>query len=159
MPASASLSLYKVLSPTWDLLADATWTQWNVFDRLTVRRTNGTLVDDTIEDWHNAWRFSVGVNRHVSEHLTWRFGVAFDESPVPDAHRTPRIPDADRLWLAMGLQYRMDKQRVLDVGYTHIFVDDSQVNLPGVLASGTNNLVGNYSNKIDILSVQYTHNF
>ena len=157
MPASASLSLYKVLSPGWDLLADATWTQWNVFDRLTVRRTNGAPVDDTIEDWHNTWRFSLGANHHVSEHLTWRFGLAFDESPVPDATRTPRIPDADRFWLAVGLQYRMDKKRWLDVGYTHIFVDDSRVNIAATATTGA--LVGGYENKIDILSVQYTHNF
>ena len=157
MPASASLSLYKVLSPGWDLLADASWSQWNVFDRLTVRRTSGLLVDDTIENWHNSWRFSLGANRHVSERMTWRFGLAFDESPVPDATRTPRIPDADRFWLALGLQYRMDKKRALDVGYTHIFVDNSRINISPTATVGA--LVGNYENKIDILSAQYTHSF
>ncbi len=159
MPASASLSLYKVVSPTWDMLADVTWTEWSLFDRLTVLRSNGAVVDNTIENWHNTWRFSMGANRHVSEHLTWRFGVAFDESPVPNANRTPRIPDADRLWLAVGLQYRMDGKRSLDAGYTHIFVDDSRVNIPSDPTSGTNHLVGSYENHIDILSVQYTHNF
>lgn len=157
MPASASLSLYRVLSPGWDLLADATWTEWSLFDRLTVRRANGALVDDTVEDWRDTWRFSLGANRHVSEHLTWRFGVAFDESPVPDATRTPRIPDADRVWLALGFQYRMDRKRALDVGYTHIFVDDSGVRIAATATTGA--LVGDYNNQIDILSVQYTHIF
>lgn len=157
MPASASLSLYKVLSPTWDLLADATWTEWSLFDRLTVLRPSGAVVDDTIENWHNTWRFSLGATRHVSERLSWRFGAAFDESPVPDSHRTPRIPDADRFWLAAGLQYRMDNKRRLDVGYTHIFVEDSRVNIAANGTTGTLN--GSYDNQIDILSVQYTHNF
>lgn len=157
MPASASLSLYKVLSPSWDLLADATWTEWSLFDRLTVLRPGGAVVDDTIENWHNTWRISLGANHHVSEHLSWRFGAAFDESPVPDAHRTPRIPDADRFWLAAGLQYRMDKKRWLDVGYTHIFVEGSRVNIAANASTGT--LDGRYDNQIDILSVQYTHNF
>jgi long-chain fatty acid transport protein len=157
MPASASLSLYKVLSPGWDLLADASWTQWNAFDRLTVRRTSALLVDDTLENWHNTWRFSLGANRHVCERMTWRFGLAFDESPIPDATRTPRIPDADRFWLALGLQYRMDRKRTLDVGYTHIFVDNSRINILPTATVGA--LVGDFENKIDILSAQYTHNF
>lgn len=157
MPASASLSLYKVLSPTWDLLADATLTEWSLFDRLTVLRPGGAVLDDTIENWHNTWRCSLGATWHVGEHLSWRFGVAFDESPVPDAHRTPRIPDADRFWLAAGLQYRMDNKRRMDVGYTHIFVEGSRVNIAANASTGT--LVGRYDNQIDILSVQYTQNF
>lgn len=157
MPASASLSLYKVLSPSWDLLADATWTEWSLFDRLTVLRPGGAVVDDTIENWHNTWRFSLGATRHVGEHLSWRFGVALDESPVPDTHRTPRIPDEDRVWLAAGLQYRLDKKRWLDAGYTHIFVKDPHVNIAANASTGTLN--GRYENQIDILSVQYTHNF
>lgn len=157
MPASFSLSLYKVLSPGWDMLADATWTQWSLFDRLTVRRTSGLLVDDTIENWKNTWRLSLGATRHVSERVSWRFGFAYDESPVPDATRTPRIPDADRYWLAIGLQYRSGKQQTFDVGYTHIFVDDPTLNIPATATVGA--LVGNYENKIDILSAQYTRKF
>jgi long-chain fatty acid transport protein len=114
-------------------------------------------VDDTVENWKNTWRLSLGANRHISEHLTWRFGVAYDESPVPDATRTPRIPDADRFWLAAGLQYRMDRKRSLDVGYTHIFVDDSRIDIAANASTGT--LRGGYENQIDILSLQYTHNF
>lgn len=160
MPASASISLCKVLSPTWDLLADATWTEWSLFDRLTVLRPNGDVVDDTVENWHNTWRVSLGATRHASEALSWRFGVAYDESPVPDANRTPRIPDASRLWLATGLQYRLDKKRLLDVGYTHIFVEGASVNRVNITANGsTGTLQGSYENQIDILSVQYTHNF
>lgn len=157
LPASASISLYKVLSPAWDLLADATWTEWSLFDRLTVLRPGGTVVDDTIENWHDTWRLSLGATRHVGEKLSWRFGVAFDESPVPDSHRTPRIPDQDRYWLAGGLQYRIDRQRRLDLGYTHIFVPRSRVDITANATTGT--LDGRYDNHIDILSIQYTHNF
>lgn len=157
LPASASLSLYKALSPAWDLLADATWTEWSLFDRLTVRRPDGRVVDDTVENWRDTWRLSLGATRHVGEKLSWRFGLAFDESPVPDARRTPRIPDQDRYWLAAGLQYRMDARRTLDLGYTHILVPDARVNIAANPASGT--LAGRYENQIDILSVQYSHTF
>lgn len=157
LPASASLSLYKALSPAWDLLADATWTEWSLFDRLTVRRPDGRVVDDTVENWRDTWRLSLGATRHVGEKLSWRFGLAFDESPVPDARRTPRIPDQDRYWLAAGLQYRMDARRTLDLGYTHILVPDARVNITANPASGT--LAGRYENQIDILSVQYSHTF
>lgn len=156
LPASASLSLFKILSPDWDLLADATWIQWSLFDRLTVRRPNGAIVDDTREKWRNSWRLSLGANRHINRNLTLRMGLAFDESPVPTATRTPRIPDEDRIWASLGFQYRLRAGSTLDVGYTHIFADDARMELSSV-ANG--DLVGSYDSHVDILSVQYTHTF
>lgn len=156
LPGTASLSLFKGLNERWDLLADVTWTHWSVFENLTVKRTSGAVLSSTPENWRNAWRYSVGANYHASDRLTWRFGLALDESPVPDAFRTPRIPDADRLWLSVGAQYCPGKQRCLDLGYTHIFVDDARLANSSV---GSGNLNGNYDNAVDILSIQYSHGF
>ena len=157
LPDMMSLSYMRRISPRWDLLADVTRTGWSDFQKLEVRRqSNDAVVSSVDESWRDAWRYSVGLNFHPSREWTWRFGMAYDETPVPDAaHRTARIPDADRFWLAFGGQYRFDQSRTLDFGYAHLFVNDSSVN-------HVNNLTllrGTYSNKIDILSVQYTHNF
>lgn len=157
LPDMMSLSYMRRLSPRWDLLADVTRTGWSEFQKLEVRRqSNDAVVSSVDESWRDAWRYSLGLNFHPSREWTWRFGMAYDETPVPDAaHRTARIPDADRFWLAFGGQYRFDQNRALDFGYAHLFVNDSRVD-------HVNNLTllrGTYSNKIDILSVQYTHNF
>ena len=51
----------------------------------------------------------------------FRAGLAYDQSPVRDAQRTPRLPDNDRTWLAIGAQYRASPQLAFDVGY-HVHI-------------------------------------
>lgn len=156
MPASASLSLFHKLSPGVDVLADITWTGWSSFDVLTVRRTSGTVVSATNENWQDSWRYSLGVTWHQDAAWTWRAGVAYDETPVEDAFRTARIPDNSRTWVALGGQYRLSGKTALDFGYAYLFVEDASINST---VAGAGTLRGNYENSVNILSVQYTHNF
>ncbi len=157
LPGIASVSLFKQLNQTWDLLADLTWTGWSSFEELRVRHAaNNATLSLVEENWDDTWRVSVGANYHVDSNLTWRFGVAFDQSPVPDAqHRTPRIPDQDRTWLAVGAQYKLSPMAAVDVGYAHLFVKDAVINHTenGLTVNGS------YDNAVDILSVQYTQRF
>jgi long-chain fatty acid transport protein len=155
MPASASLSLFHKLSSSLDILADVTWTGWSSFDELRVLRTNGALLSLTPENWSDSWRYSLGATWHMDPAWSWRVGVAYDETPVSDAFRTARIPDESRTWLALGGQYRMGKQNVIDFGYAHLFVEDASINV--TTAAGT--LVGKYDNHVDILSAQFTRQF
>jgi len=152
LPDSASLSLFHKLSPQWDLLADVTWTGWSDFDDLPIK---GTVNKTTPENWENILRYSLGATWHMSDKLSLRGGVAYDEAPVSDIDRTPRIPDGARTWVALGGQYRLSKQGVLDFGYAHLFVND-----PGLQSTdnGTT-LNGEYDSQVDILSAQYTHSF
>lgn len=157
LPATASLSYWRRLNPTWDMLADVTWTEWSDFHSLDIKqKPTGALVSSVPEHWQNTWRYSVGLNYRPDRAWTWRLGLAYDESPVPDAaHRTARIPDNDRTWVAVGGQYRLSPASAVDFGYTHIFIKDSKTahNNNGVL------LTGSYDNKIDIVSAQYTRSF
>lgn len=155
MPASASLSLFHKLSPRLDLLADVTWTGWSAFDELRVVYTNGAVLSYTPENWEDILRYSLGATWHTSEKLSVRGGVAYDEAPVSDAYRTPRIPDGARTWVALGGQYRLSKQGAIDFGYAHLFVEDVGINST---ANGTT-LTGEYDSAVDILSAQYTHSF
>jgi long-chain fatty acid transport protein len=167
LPATASLSLFHRLDPKWDLLADVSWTGWSSIKTLNVVRTNGALLSTTPLEWKDTWRVSAGANYHYSNEWTLRFGVAYDQSPVTDAERTPRIPDTDRKWLALGAQYRMSKQLAFDAGYAYLFVKDSTSNLcnaaqaaanPAACA-GKNNLVGTYENDVNILSLQVRYSY
>lgn len=81
--------------------------------------------------------------------------MAYDEAPVSDIYRTPRIPDGSRTWVAVGAQYRLSSQTAIDFGYAHLFVND-----PGLQSvdNGTT-LTGKYDSSVDILSAQLTLNF
>jgi long-chain fatty acid transport protein len=155
LPATASISIFHRLSPEVDLLADATWTGWSSFDRLTIRYANGTLISSTPENWENIMRYSLGATWHVNDRLSLRGGVAYEAAPMSDAFRTPRIPDGNRTWLALGGQYRLTKQRALDVGYARLFFSDPKLDKTG----GGTTLDGKYSSAVDVLGAQYTHGF
>lgn len=158
MPDTFSLSGFHQMNDKWDVMADATRTGWSTLQQLQITRTNGTVVQTTQENWKDTWRYSVGATYHYSEQWLSRVGAAYDQSPVPDAYRTARIPDNNRTWLTLGGQYKFSAASKLDFGYAHLFVKDANI-ANNQTAGGAGNLVGTYSSKIDILSVQYAYNF
>jgi long-chain fatty acid transport protein len=160
-PDSVSGSVFHSLNSQWDILADLTWTHWSTFHDLTPLRISGVPLSSTAENWRDAFRASLGASFHCTENLKLRTGFAYDQSPVPSAYRTPRIPDSDRFWLSIGGNYRLTPRSSLDFGYTHIFVTNSSINkVTDASAPALRDTVaGSYSSSINILSVQLTHTF
>jgi long-chain fatty acid transport protein len=158
MPDYFSISGFHQLNDKWDLMADLARTGWGTFQQLVITRTNGTVVQNVQENWKNTWRFALGATHHYNEQWLARVGVAYDQTPVPDAYRTARIPDNNRTWLAFGGQYKASASGKFDFGYAHLFVKDSTI-ANNQTASGAGNLVGTYANSVDILSVQYAYSF
>jgi long-chain fatty acid transport protein len=156
LPPSASLSLFHKLHPRGDIMADLSWTGWSSFHELKVVRDNGVVLSDTKENWSDTWRIGAGANYHYNSRWTWRFGVAYDQSPTDDQYRTARVPDADRYWVALGAQYRLTPRDVIDVGYAHIFVRDASIDHG---APGAGRLVGSYDSRPDNIGIQYSRRF
>ncbi len=164
MPASYSFAA-KHRAGNWEFMADATRTEWSSIQALNIVRSNGFLLESTPFYWQDTWRFGVGANYRYNSQWMVRTGVALDETPTQDAYRTPRVPDQDRTWLSIGAQYRVSPQGVIDFGYAHLFVKDAAINMNGTPAltaaqtAGRGALVGSFENQVDILSIQYRHNF
>jgi len=157
LPETISLSTFQQLNPTWALMGDITWVRWSRFDELRVRFANGAPDNVTPENWDDSYRVSLGMNYQASDAWKIRAGVAYDDSPVSTTFRTPRIPDEDRIWLALGASFKPSKQTTLDIGYVHIFLNgDVNLNLRNTTAG---NLRGEYDGHADIVSVQFTHSF
>lgn len=155
LPESLSLSAYAEIDPRWSVMGDVTWMRWSRFQELRIRFDNGAPDSVTPENWKNTVRVSAAVNYRYNDAWKLRAGVAYDESPVTDAFRTPRIPDSDRIWLAFGAQYKPTRSTSWDFGFAHMFVKDSAINK----AEATNTLVGRYKSNVNILSVQYNRSF
>lgn len=165
VPESVSASVFTALNPNWELMGDITWTRWSRVQQLNVIRTTatglgapaGSTLTSLAFRWDDTWRFGVGANYKANERTKFRFGLAYDQTPTNDVTRTPRLPDQDRTWLAFGIQHKVSKSGVLEVGYAHEFVRDASVNVavPGVPGA----LVGRFDNRADIISVQYSHSF
>jgi long-chain fatty acid transport protein len=68
------------------------------------------------------------------------------------------LPDQDRTWVALGVQYKPSKAGTLDFGYAHEFIKDAKVNVPAP-APAPGALIGTFTNKADLLAIQYSHAF
>ena len=161
LPAIANLSYFGRLNDRWDLMADAQWTQWSTVKTLSFVRGDGTVLQSTPENFKDAWKFAVGANYRYRSDLLLRGGLAFDQSPVQTAYRTPRLPDADRTWLTAGLQYAMNPKLKIDVGAAYLWVKKGTIDIsgdpPSTAAYGRLN--GRYDNNTVIVSAQASYAF
>jgi len=166
VPASASLSIFHSMG-SWELMGDVTWTGWSSVQQLQVIRTStaatlgpfpgaaGSTFTTLQFQWDDTWRYGIGANYKMSSQTKLRFGLALDKTPTNDTHRTARLPDQDRTWVALGVQYRPSKTSILDVGYAHEFIKDARISNTSALGTFS----GTFENKADILSVQYSMSF
>jgi long-chain fatty acid transport protein len=165
LPDSLSLSGLHQLNPHWAVMADVTWTKWSSLDELDVKIQDGRQSVTQLQ-WNDTTRYALGATYKYNESWLFRSGVAFDQTPVPNARlRTARIPDADRTWLSVGANYKYNKQLSFDLGYAHLFVnnpdiDSSDAYDPGTgLHTGFHTLKGSYDASVDILSAQVNWRF
>lgn len=159
LPATANLGVSHAFSPRWTMSADLTWTQWSRFHELRVRKDNGAADLVTTEGWNDTLRYAVGASFKQNGRLTWRAGLAYDPTPVPDAqHRTARLPDSDRTWLSLGVGYRVNKQTSWDFGYTHLWLRKVKIDNT---TEGTykNTLTGTYTGQVDMVGAQFSYRF
>lgn len=155
LPDSLSFSGVHKMNDNYEVMADVTFTGWSSFKQVKIVDGAGATISNTPENWKDTVRVSVGATHHYSEQWLVRAGLAYDQSPVPDAFRTARIPDNNRTWIALGGQRKLSAASAIDFGYAHLFVKDSAINS----ANPAPALVGTYKNSVDILSAQYTYNF
>lgn len=128
------------------LMAEGRWFNWSVFDTIdlsTPRAPNLTPLGgpdftrlQEVQNYEDAIFVSVGAEYDLTERLTFRGGVGYDETPTTDEDRTLRVPDADRLWLGIGASYEVTDRLTLDAGYAYLHgLDDPEVELETVPAT------------------------
>jgi long-chain fatty acid transport protein len=159
MPDTANLSVFHALNDRWDLMADLQYTGWSSIQQLQIVRTSGTVLSTTPENFRNTWRVSVGANYRYMDNLTLRGGLAWDQSPVRDEQRTPRLPDNDRTWIALGAQYKYSPSISIDVAYAYLFIRDPSINQNAGSTAANALLAGNYSSNVNIVGAQLTYTF
>lgn len=163
LPEMVSLGLRHKISDDWTVLGTVEWTNWSRFNELRIEfnAPGGGPDNVTEEEWKDGWFFSVGAEHQWNDYLMVRAGVAYEISPVIDRTRTPRIPDNDRVWLALGGTYMYSSNLSFSLGYTHIFVEDASINLSatdeGSATRGS--LVGESEAHVDILTISAKYDF
>jgi long-chain fatty acid transport protein len=161
LPPIVNLSYFGAVDSRWDVMVDAQWTGWSTIKDLTFVRTDGSILSSTPENFKDSWKAAIGANYRFDGRWMFRGGLAYDQSPVETAYRTPRLPDNDRTWLTVGAQFKWDPKTQIDFGAGYIWSQDASINKsgdpPNVLANGLLN--GSYKGRTSILSAQVTYSF
>lgn len=135
-PATTTLSLFRTVNPTWDLMGTVAYTQWNVFNQLVLQNVSAiqnavssTSVNVVIpENYHNTFNFSIGTNYHANEQWLFRAGVGYDQSPTTNTYRNLQLPDSNRIAVGLGSHYQANKTLGFDVSWTHLFAQNTSIN-------------------------------
>lgn len=161
LPDTWILSVYQVLNDRWDVMGDISRTGWSSIPQLVISSSLSPAPDALNLQFKNTWRVAFGGTYKYTDQWKLKFGIAYDQTPVPDASVRPAsMPDNDRWWLSLGAQYRLSPAAVVDVGYTHLFLKDADIANNGSGNQATKGLIsGSYSDSADILGVQYSQSF
>ncbi len=161
LPDFASIGFHTQIDDRWAVMGDISWTHWSSFKELRVKFDGGLPDSVTPENWDDTFKFAIGATFKPSEKWTLRAGLAYDQQAASDEFLTPRIPDAERTWVALGFNYQFTPHAGLDVGYTHVFVGGAKLNKTSEEADPRlrTTLRGDYDSSVDILGVQFNFRF
>jgi len=164
LPATFSLSAYRQIDSQWAVMADLTRTFWSTLPELRIKFDSGqgdSVVTLNLVDTN---RLSFGMTYKPNDPWVLRGGLAVDQSPVPNSSdRTPRLPDAERTWYALGAGFQSSPALTFDFGYVYVKVNDSTVTKtaggPGTENFLRGNLNASYTGSVQILSAQARWSF
>jgi len=157
LPESVDFSASQDLG-NWTVHAGATWTRWQRFDELRIKNRGGPDIVEP-EKWKNVWGYAVGADYRINEQWLVRAGAAIDESPIPSAYRTVRIPSADRRVLALGASWTPMPALSVDIAYGYLKEDRARINQTRDFQGVPFNYQARYKNKAHLMAVQLTYRF
>jgi len=164
LPSSISVSAYQQIGQ-WALMADVTRTNWSSLPELRIKFDSNQADSVVTLNLQDTWRTSVGATYKANDAWTLRGGLAVDQTPVTSAANTsPRLPDGDRTWYAIGAGWKASPSLKFDFGYVYIKVDNAQVRKTASAAPpnenvSRGNLSVDYAATIQVLSAQASWTF
>ncbi len=126
-PDMASLGVAIAISPTVRLEVDANWTGWSSFDEVPLTIVGYPQLSTALpEEWEDCYNYRAGLSWKANPTSEWRFGYVYDESPQPERHVSPLLPDNDRNGFTLGYGHRFSTT-TLDLALMYLPFDEREV--------------------------------
>ena len=159
-PEMLSMGVFHQINDKWSVMAEYQRVFWSSFKTLDIHGQEYPFLSSTKEHWRDTNFFAIGASYQIDHQWKWRFGLAYDQSAVRVQHRTPRIPDSDRLWFSTGFEYKLNDDLVLNAGYSYIRAEKNEVNLKGVGHDATRgDLSAKYKGNIHLFGLGFNYRF
>ena len=159
LPSTFSFSVSQILSDKWQMMGDITRTGWSSVPKIEIFRTSGALFQTIDTAFRDTWRVGLGANYKYSAAVKFKFGIAYDQTPVKsDNTRLVFAPENDRFWLSFGTQWALGKGSALDLGLAYGLSRNAKINNVQTAATlGT--VAGSYDDRTWVLGAQYSTGF
>lgn len=157
-PEMLSMGIYHQLNDKWAVMAEYQRVFWSSFETLDIYGEDYPFVSSTKEHWRDTNFFAVGASYQIDHQWKWRLGLAYDQSAVRVQHRTPRIPDSDRIWYSTGLNYQYNDKLTFDLAYTYIKAHKAHLatSLTGNIGS---HVTAEYTNSVQLFGLSLNYKF
>jgi len=171
-PAMLSVGAYHQINDKWAVMAEYQRVFWSSFENLDIMGNSfhkgpygapvagGGLVSHTAENWSDTNFFAIGASYQIDNQWKLRLGLAKDEGAARKLERTPRIPDSDRTWYSIGLNYQYNENLTFDVAYTYIQAKDAPMDTALTENSGSGrNVSADYKNSVKLFGLSLNYKF
>jgi long-chain fatty acid transport protein len=168
LPDIVSVGIRHRFDDRWTVMGTAEWTNWSRIGTSVVSQAGdgpaligGSAVALPFQ-FRDGWFYSIGAEYVVDAKTTLRGGVGYEISPITDRVRIPLLPDNDRTWLSLGASYKMLPNVIMDIGYSHVWVRDSNINISPTSGNPWFNgvtYIGKASADINVYSVGFRYMF
>jgi long-chain fatty acid transport protein len=157
LPDMLTVGLRQRIGDRFTLLAGFEWSGWSRIGTtrlLTPSGSSATIGGTAVNfpfEYSDGYMYSLGGEYIVDPRLTLRAGIAFEQSPITDGVRTPRLPDNDRMWYSVGATYKPPILRgvTFDLGYSFIDVKNTPIDISATSGNPWLNSTGTYIGSVD----------
>jgi long-chain fatty acid transport protein len=154
LPEQLSFGAAFDVTPRFRLLADATMTNWKVFDALVIRFEHaGTVTLE--ENFKKAWAYRFGGEYGLSDNTILRLGFLTHKGASPDESVTPNLPEGDRSEVTAGVGTALGKSLRLDLAYQYI----DQADRRGRIVPDNSVTTGLYAFHAHLFGASFTYSF
>lgn len=164
-PALLSMGIYHDVNDRLAVMAEYQRVFWSSFQNLTFVSKNGNnnpatpgYISRVQEKWRDTNFYALGASYMLDEQWKLRLGIAYDQGAVRLQHRTPRIPDADRIWYSTGLSYQYNENLSFNASYTYMYAHKSHLDTALTKNSG-NNVTAEYTNSVKVFAFGFNYAF
>lgn len=133
-PSITQLGVHWKLTDRFAMAGTVAETGWESLREVRINFENPD--PDAVEpfEWKNSMYYALGAEYALNDAWSLRGGVAYDETPTSIEHRTPRLPDADRMFYSVGATWKVSDAMDVNFAYTRIEPDSPEID---TTSSGT----------------------
>ena len=167
-PETLSLNAFHQFDAKWAGMADVTWTRNSRMQDIDIQFVGAGVGDLVIrQQWKNTVRVALGANYQLNDAVLLRAGIAHDDAPVQgDTLRHAALPDADRLQLSFGANWKLTPASSLDLAYSWLHFNDASGNYTNncnpLMTTCTGNgetTRGTWKTRMQLIGVAYNYRF